>query len=196
MGKSESGDQNKRPDFGRGYGSNPGPGRGYGYGHGPGMGWGRGWRARMEGHFRSRGYRFTVPRQVILEILEENEDYVSAEDLYIQVHERHPGIGLATVRKLAKTVDVLGVSERTFTFGYGGPFFAEVGGAIYNSVEGDERPILKNYMLGVGGRDVRKEHIIDIFNNMLKIKGQGKLDQEIFWYGLKDAYNPDSEGGF
>jgi 2-oxoisovalerate ferredoxin oxidoreductase alpha subunit len=100
------------------------------------------------------------------------------------------------VRELAKTVDVIGVSERTYTFGYGGPFFAEVGGAIFNSLEGDERPIMKNYMLGVGGRDVQKKHIIDILNNMLKIKELGKLDEEIFWYGLKDADHPDAEGGF
>jgi 2-oxoisovalerate ferredoxin oxidoreductase alpha subunit len=99
------------------------------------------------------------------------------------------------VRELAKNVDVIGVSERTFTFGYGGPFFAEVGGAIYNSLEGDERPIMKNYMLGVGGRDVRKEHVIDILNDMLKLKDRGKLDKEIVWYGLKDADNPDSMGG-
>jgi pyruvate/2-oxoacid:ferredoxin oxidoreductase alpha subunit len=100
------------------------------------------------------------------------------------------------VRELAKRVDVIGVSDRTYTFGYGGPFFAEVGGAIYNSVESSERPILKSYMLGVGGRDVQKKHVIDIFNNLLKIKDQGKLDQEVFWYGLKDAEKPDSEGGF
>ena len=51
-------------------------------------------------------------------------------------------------------------------------------------------------MLGVGGRDVRKEHIIDIFRNMIKIKEAGKLDEEIKWYGLKDAENTDPEGGF
>jgi 2-oxoisovalerate ferredoxin oxidoreductase alpha subunit len=100
------------------------------------------------------------------------------------------------VRKLAQNVDVIGVSERTYTYGYGGPFFAEVGGAIYNSIDSGERPILKNYMLGVGGRDVQKKHVIDILNNMLKIKEQGKLDQEIMWYGLKDADKPESEGGF
>ena len=92
--------------------------------------------------------------------------------------------------------NVVGVSDRTYTFGYGGPFFSEVGGAIYNGLEDSERPILKSYMLGVGGRDVRKKHIKDIFNNMLKIKDQGKLDQEIYWYGLKDAEKPESEGGF
>ena len=80
--------------------------------------------------------------------------------------------------------------------GFGGPFFSEVGGAIYNSIDGAERPILKSYMLGVGGRDVQKKHVIDIFNNMLKIQDQGKLDQEIYWYGLKDAEKPGSEGGF
>jgi hypothetical protein len=31
---------------------------------------------------------------------------------------------------------------------------------------------------------------------MLKIQDQGKLDQEIYWYGLKDAEKPGSEGGF
>jgi hypothetical protein len=31
---------------------------------------------------------------------------------------------------------------------------------------------------------------------MLKIKEHGKLDEEIFWYGLKDADKPESEGGF
>jgi 2-oxoisovalerate ferredoxin oxidoreductase alpha subunit len=100
------------------------------------------------------------------------------------------------VRELVKGPAVLGVSERTFTYGYGGPFFAEVGGAVCNDLAGDERPIFKNYMLGVGGRDVRKKHVIDIFNNMLKIKDHGKLDEEIFWYGLKDADKPESEGGF
>jgi hypothetical protein len=30
---------------------------------------------------------------------------------------------------------------------------------------------------------------------MIKIKEHGKLDKEIVWYGLKDADNPDSEGG-
>jgi 2-oxoisovalerate ferredoxin oxidoreductase alpha subunit len=100
------------------------------------------------------------------------------------------------VRELAKGKKVIGVSDRTYTFGFGGPFFSEVGGAIYNSIDGAERPILKSYMLGVGGRDVQKKHVIDIFNNMLKIQDQGKLDQEIYWYGLKDAEKPGSEGGF
>jgi 2-oxoisovalerate ferredoxin oxidoreductase alpha subunit len=100
------------------------------------------------------------------------------------------------VRKMVKGKDVIGVSERTFTFGYGGPFFAEVGGAIYNDNQGDDRPILKNYMLGVGGRDVQKKHVIDIFNNMISIKEHGTLDEEIYWYGLKDAEKPGSEGGF
>ena len=96
---------------GQGYGPGPGGMPGYGRGHG----WGRGWRARMEGHFRSKGYRFTVPRQIILEILEENEDYVSAEDLYMQVHERHPGIGLATVYRTLQLLVEIGVVTRIET---------------------------------------------------------------------------------
>lgn len=66
----------------------------------------------MEGQLRNKGYRFTVPRQVIVDILEENEDYVSAEDLYLQVHERHPGIGLATVYRTLQLLVEIGVVSR------------------------------------------------------------------------------------
>jgi Fur family transcriptional regulator, ferric uptake regulator len=99
-------------------GNGPGFGQrhqGYGPGYGRGMGWGHGWRARMEGQFRSKGYRFTVPRQIILEILEQNEDYVNAENLYLQVHDMHPGIGLATVYRTLQLLVEIGVVSRIET---------------------------------------------------------------------------------
>jgi len=95
------------PVPGTGSGQMPGPGRG--------MGWGRGWRARMEGHFRSKGYRFTVPRQIIIEILQQNEDYLSADDLYLQVHDHQPGIGLATVYRTLQLLVEIGVVSRIET---------------------------------------------------------------------------------
>lgn len=56
-----------------------------------------------------------MPRQIILEILEENEDFVSAEDLFMQVHERHPGIGLATVYRTLQLLVEIGVVSRIET---------------------------------------------------------------------------------
>lgn len=90
-----------------------GPGRpDGGYGRG---GRGHGRRFNMEGHFREHGFRLTVPRQIILGILEENEDFLTAEDLYLQVHERHPGIGLATVYRTLQLLVEIGAVARIET---------------------------------------------------------------------------------
>lgn len=113
FGPGQGGASRQGQGPGYGPGGPSGPGYGSGFPHGPG--WGRGWRAHMEGHFRSKGYRFTVPRQIILEILEGNDDYVSAEDLYIQVHELHPGIGLATVYRTLQLLVEIGVVTRIET---------------------------------------------------------------------------------
>ena len=78
-------------------------------------GWGRGWRARMEGHFQQHGLRLTVPRQIILDILEQNEEYVGADDLYLQVREQQPGIGLATVYRTLQLLSEIGVVLRIET---------------------------------------------------------------------------------
>jgi len=69
-------------------------------------------RFDMEGHFREHGFRLTVPRQIILGILEENEEFLTAEDIYMQVHERHPGIGLATVYRTLQLLVEIGVVAR------------------------------------------------------------------------------------
>ncbi|HDQ15310.1 MAG TPA: transcriptional repressor, partial [Sediminispirochaeta sp.] len=68
--------------------------------------------ARMEGRFQHHGYRLTVPRQIILEILEENNDFLSAEDLFLLVHQRQPGIGLATVYRTLQLLVDLGFVTR------------------------------------------------------------------------------------
>lgn len=69
----------------------------------------------MEGRFREHGFRLTVPRQIILGILEENEDFLTAEDLYLQVHEQHPGIGLATVYRTLQLLVEIGAVARIET---------------------------------------------------------------------------------
>ena len=44
-----------------------------------------------------RGYRLTIPRKAILEVLSNSDDHLSAEDIYITVHNLYPAIGLTTV---------------------------------------------------------------------------------------------------
>ncbi len=88
------------------------------------------------------------------------------------------------VRELAKKVDVIGVLDRSYSFGYGGAFFAETGGALYNS---PDKPILKNYVVGIGGRDVTPATVSGILDNALSLKEKGELDKEIEWIELKEG---------
>jgi len=54
--------------------------------------------------FSERGLRFTVPRQLIIKVLNNSEKSLSGEDIYNLVHEKNPNIGIATVYR---TVDLL-----------------------------------------------------------------------------------------
>ncbi|MEW5760481.1 MAG: transketolase C-terminal domain-containing protein [Candidatus Thermoplasmatota archaeon] len=85
------------------------------------------------------------------------------------------------IRELAKKTEVIGVLERSYTFGEGGAFFNETKSAIYRL---KERPIVKNYIIGIGGRDITMKEIENIFKDCLRIK-EKDLDKEIDWIGLK-----------
>lgn len=55
-------------------------------------------------HFRGRGYRVTMPRRVILKILQHAEKHLSAEEIFIRAYKMHPAIGLTTIYR---TLDFL-----------------------------------------------------------------------------------------
>jgi 2-oxoisovalerate ferredoxin oxidoreductase alpha subunit len=88
------------------------------------------------------------------------------------------------VRELAKNVKVIGVLDRSYSFGYGGAFFAETGGALYNV---PDKPLIKNYVVGIGGRDVTPDTVSGILDNALSLKDKGELDKEIEWIELKEG---------
>jgi 2-oxoisovalerate ferredoxin oxidoreductase alpha subunit len=85
------------------------------------------------------------------------------------------------IRQLAESAKVLGVIDRSYSFGYGGAFFSEIKGGLYNY---DKHPIIKNYVMGIGGRDITPKDLRAVFKNCLSLKDSG-LDREIEWYGLK-----------
>ena len=67
-------------------------------------GWGKGSPRWWHGEFRGCGYRMTIPREIILQVLDESKEHLSAEDIYMGVHHVYPAIGLATVYR---TLDLL-----------------------------------------------------------------------------------------
>jgi 2-oxoisovalerate ferredoxin oxidoreductase alpha subunit len=88
------------------------------------------------------------------------------------------------IRELAKSAKFIGVLDRSYSFGYGGAFFAETGGALYNV---PDKPLIKNYVVGIGGRDVTPATVAGILDNALSLKDKGELDQEIQWIELKEG---------
>jgi len=85
------------------------------------------------------------------------------------------------VRALGRRVHTIGVMDRCYTFGDGGPFFTEVKSALYNL---KDRPTVKNFVVGIGGRDITMKTIEKLFGNLHRIRSTG-LDCEKEWIDLK-----------
>lgn len=78
-----------------------------GFGHRHGL-----WLGRLQ----CLGYRVTVPRQIILNILSKTDEHLSAEDVYLQAHKTYPRIGLTTVYRTLELLERMGVVSK-FDFG-------------------------------------------------------------------------------
>ncbi|MEM2868880.1 MAG: pyruvate ferredoxin oxidoreductase [Thermoplasmata archaeon] len=85
------------------------------------------------------------------------------------------------LRALGRRVPVIGVMDRCYTFGDGGPLFTEIKSALYQL---RDRPLVKNFVAGVGGRDITMKTIEKMFENLLRIGSSG-LDREKEWVDLK-----------
>jgi Fur family ferric uptake transcriptional regulator len=74
---------------------------------------GRGWKGKRlggwQGHFQGCGYRFTMPRRVILDVLSSTSKHLSAEDVYLLVHKDYPNVGLTTVYRTLELLVQMGV---------------------------------------------------------------------------------------
>ena len=60
----------------------------------------------------------TLPRQVILQVLDSDRKYMTVEEVFLQVHEDYPGIGLATVYRTLNLLAEMGLVTK-FEFGEG-----------------------------------------------------------------------------
>ncbi|MBL7197715.1 MAG: transcriptional repressor [Candidatus Omnitrophica bacterium] len=70
------------------------------------------------GRFRGCGYRLTIPREVILDVLSNTSKHLSAEDIYLEVHKSYPVVGLTTVYRTLELLTNMGLISK-FDFGDG-----------------------------------------------------------------------------
>ncbi len=116
----------------------------------------------------------------------------TAKDVVDKMREKGKKVGVARVRyfrpfpteelrKIAKGAKVLGVVDRSYSFGPGADLFAETKSVLYGYAD---IPV-KNYVMGLGGRDITPKIIEKVFDDMLRVAKDGVVDKEVEWVGLQ-----------
>lgn len=85
--------------------------------------------------------------------------------------------------KAISKVKVLGVMDRSDTMStLGGHLYNECRSILYDS---KMRPLMKNYIYGLGGRDISIEDIEAVYAELFGIQKSGKVDKDIVYYGVR-----------
>ena len=121
-----------------------------------------GWQKKLRGH----GYRFTVPRQAILDILSGTSCHLSAEDIYVSVHRVYPNVGLTTVYRNLRLMVKMGMVEKS-NFGDGKARYE-----ISKSAEGNKH---QHLICTKCGKAIDYKEFIDKEKEILK-----EIEKELF----------------
>lgn len=109
------------------------------------------------------------------------EKGVKAGLLKIRVFRPFPKEEIAEALKHVKAVAVL---DKTCSLNdAGAPLFLEVRSALYDL---ETRPMLVNYIYGLGGRDVKTSDIESVYNDLAEIVKAGKTDNVYRYLGLAE----------
>lgn len=96
----------------------------------------------------------------------------------LTVHRPFPAREVIALTSNAK---VLAVIERNISIGFGGAVFGEVAGVFVNQ---RERPLIANYIVGLGGRDITIRDFETIVKKGEAIIDKGAVDIPTDWIGL------------
>lgn len=88
----------------------------------------------------------------------------------------------ALIKALAK-VKVVAILDRAETMsGQGGHLYNDVRAILYDA---KPHPLIKNYVYGLGGRDISIEELESIYNELFSIQKVGKVDKDIVYFGVR-----------
>lgn len=83
------------------------------------------------------------------------------------------------LKAVIKNVKKLIVTDRAVSFGGpGGPVFSEIKSALYAEAQ---RPLIYNYIMGLGGRDVQVKEFVGMFEKVLADTDNKAADTYEFW---------------
>lgn len=119
----------------------------------------------------------------------------TAKEVVDMLREKGKKAGLLKLRvyrpfpaeKIAKTlskVKVAGIMERVDGFsGFCSPLYSEISASLYDL---KERPILIDFVYGLGGRDVKITDIETVFDELFKVLETGKKEYNLKYIGLRE----------
>ena len=88
----------------------------------------------------------------------------------------------AMTKALSK-VKVVGVMDRSDTMStLGGHLYNDARSILYKS---DKQPLMKNYIYGLGGRDISIEEIESIYRQLFDIQKSGEVDKDVVYFGVR-----------
>lgn len=88
------------------------------------------------------------------------------------------------IKEALKNVKAIAIMDRCEGFSSaGGPLFAEVRSAMYDS---KERPYIINYIYGLGGRDVRTQDIEKVYNDLFEVLENSDMGRVYRYLGVRE----------
>ena len=88
------------------------------------------------------------------------------------------------LRNALKNIKVVAVMDKSMSpGGLGAAVFNEVRNALYDL---KQRPIMVNYIFGLGGRDYSPRDLRRVFEDIAKIAKTGQVDKQVHYLGLRE----------
>jgi len=88
------------------------------------------------------------------------------------------------IREALKGVKAVAVMDRSYSFGSpGAQLYMDVAAALYNE---KERPLLFNVIYGLGGRDLKPEHVAWVFEKAEEVARTGEVREPQIWIGVRE----------
>ncbi len=87
------------------------------------------------------------------------------------------------IKSAVRNVKALAVLDRSDAMNaFGGPLFGEVRSVMY---EEKNKPLMNNYIYGLGGRDIEIEELVSVYDELFTILKNGRVDNLINYLGVR-----------
>jgi pyruvate ferredoxin oxidoreductase alpha subunit len=88
------------------------------------------------------------------------------------------------ILNLLKDIPIVGVLDKAISYGApGGPLYEELKTVFYDRAD---RPLMVNYIHGLGGRDTSPQLILEIFNDLKDNLKKGKAPKKMRFMGVRE----------